>query len=880
MSLSNIYEKDQKFYENYKKKFEGYASGHKKNGDTETLFYHSRQVTDFFVKFCEARGIESILDNFLKTFKNIEHSKIKKDLLRIIFLHDLGKLNSLAQEYYRGERKKGEGNTPHTNFSVILTLIEFWEEVNPLVDVDSKEDVTEKSKYALFLLCLIYAGKLHHGYIAKIHNFRSIEESIRNIIEKDKDDLLNLFGQLEIKFNLEDIKEINITGVFFDKDFRRDIFFFVKLFYSCLVMSDYYATYCYQFGRYKEDIKINQIDKNLIKKFENNFYVDFNSKLKEENLLQIKNPEECKSLNELRDNLLIQSSKSLSKELRKDKKIFMLNVPTGGGKTNISLKLALDILNKDRSISRINWIFPFVNLIDQNYNVIKKSYLGKGDEKGILSKISYKSINLDPKEVIDYEKNFKQLIEQNLNFSYLNNPINVVSNVNFFNSFFKAKKQNRYKVANFVNSVVVLDEIQSIDAKYLHIFYRVLDTISKRYNIYFLIMSATLPNINQYNKEDNEEDVAIELVENYKEYFSHPIFKRNKFIFEDKIFDEGMLMDYLQKKILEEHKDKTKFLVVLNTINSSVNLFRELAGDKNFKGYSILLLNSYVNDLDRKKIIEFVRNSNEKLILISTQSIEAGIDLDFDIGFRDNSILDSIEQVAGRVNRECKKSNSLLYVFNLSNNVKKVYGKDKRFKIDLDLNLKTRILNEKDFSTYYNLYFNEIKSGMSKAHDYDYFKDISTLGYHKINELSLIENRPSLTLTPNKISEEIVGKDLWKFLEKENIKTTKKIIEFISEKKSFEYKPLIDLLNKIISMNSINIQFFNDEQKNKFVEFLRNKGFLEIDEGKGGDFLILDNNFFSEYNIRYFVKNKKFSYFDISKLKEDINSSENESFFI
>ncbi len=875
MSLSKIYIEDQKFYENYKKKFEGCVSGHKKNEEFENLFSHSKQVTDFFVDFCEARGIESIFDNFFRNFENLEYPKIKKDLLRIIFLHDVGKLNPLAQEYYMGKRVKNEGNTTHTNFSVILTLVEFWDEISPLTDIDSKEEITEKSKYSLFLLCLIYAAKLHHGNLSKINNFRSIEEDIKNILEKDKDDLLNLFEQLGIGFNLENLKEMMIKNSFFDENFRRDIFFCVKLFYSCLVMSDYYATYCYHFGR--KDIKINQINQKLIKKFENNFYgIDFNSKLKDKDFLKIKDLRECNELNELRDNLIIKSSKTLNNELEKNKKIFMLNVPTGGGKTNISLKLVLDILNKDKSINRINWVFPFVNLIDQNYNVIKNSYLRDENERGILSKISYKSINLDPHEFIDYEKNFKQLMEQNLNLSYLNNPINIISNVNFFNSFFKAKKQNRYKIANFVNSIVVLDEIQSIDAKYLHIFYRILDTISKRYNIYFIIMSATLPNVNEYNKEK----IATELVGNYKEYFNHPIFKRNKFIFEKKVFDEETFKGYLEKRILKDHKGKNKFLVVLNTIGSSVGMFRNLVKDKSFEEYSILLLNSYVNDLDRKRVVEFVKNSKEKLILISTQSIEAGIDLDFDIGFRDNSILDSIEQVAGRVNRECKKNNSLVYVFNLSNNAKKIYGSDKRFKIDLDFGLKTRILNEKDFSSYYNLYFNEIKSGIKKANDYNYFEDISSLGYHKINELNLIENKPSLTLTPNKISQEIVGKDLWKFLEKENIKTIKKIIEFISEKKGFEYKPLIDLLNKIISMNSINIQFFNDEQKSKFADFLKNRGFLEIDKDKRSDFLILDNNFFNEYNIRYLVKNQKFSYFDISKLKEDIKSFENKSFFV
>ncbi len=847
-----------------------YLSGHRRENNFEGLFEHSKKVLDFFKKFVNERQIKF-------NFEGLSVEKSKKlinYLEKIIFLHDIGKVNSHTQKYFLGELDSSL-ETSHSDISFIITLLYFYGDI--IVLKDNRLDNQNRKETHIFteyLISFIYAIYFHHSSLFNYSNITQdiqdkvlikIKYPIRNIFktkEKTLEEVINIFPK---DWNFED-KLLKLKR-YFNKDIlnnseKTSLFFNLKLFYSLLVMSDYYATYSYQFNRSLNEIKINQIDEKLLSRMEDNFYkINYNKDLKERKL---KSLDDCKNINDLRNNLIVQSSQTLKKEIN-NSKVFMLNVPTGGGKTNISLKLALDILKLDKSVGRINWVFPFVNIIEQNYKIIKDTYFANENYRDSLSQIYNDSINFEILENVEnYEDNKIKIMEKDLNLAYLNNPINIISNVNFFNALLKVKSQNRYKFANFTNSIVIIDEIQSLDSNYIDIFYRLLEIISKQHNIYFIIMSATLPNINNFI----ERKIAVNLIKNYKNYFNNKIFRRNNYYFVEEVFDEDKLLRFLEK-IIKENTQVKKVLIVLNTIKSSINIFQKVK-DK-FKNFDVLLLNSFIQKNDRQKLINFIKNSEEKLILISTQSIETGVDLDFDLGVRDKSLIDSIEQIAGRINRECNPNKKgKLYLINY-NNESIIYKKEDRFKLlgkEISFSEEKSILENKNFEIYYNKWFNKIKQDQELALRKKPILEVYNLNFKKLSKLNIIESKFSLRLIFDEINKEDYEniKGVNKTIDK--VKSVYELFNLIKEKNEFHYLPLKRLVNKLVNKNSLQINFFFEKELNKFKSLLMS----EFNAKEFGNNLVVSKNFRKRYFKEYTIKEKKFSYFDWGILKEDLKN--------
>ena len=864
--------------------FEKYVSGHIMDNNLEDLYTHSTKTLDFFRKFVSKRNIKFHFES-LTIQKTVE---LVGYMEKLIFLHDIGKLNPFAQKYYNGKLEKSN-KTEHSKLSLLLIFLLFHDKFLKLKDKNlSSKNRNEEDIFISYFLLLAHCITFHHTNLSKYSVVTqkngifsiSIKKTLQDILS-DKEEILKIIIEVNfLEWNTQEM--IKVIGDFFNKDIltkieKNNLFFNIKLFYSLLVLSDYYATYSFQSGKELDDIEINQIDEALLNILDSNFHkVDYNQNIKDIDRLDVLPLDQCKNLNNLRNNLLIQATKTLRKSLESNsshKRIFTLNIPTGGGKTNISVKLALEILRKIKSVNRINWVFPYVNIIEQNYSVIKKTLFGDNKElsRDNISQIYYDSFELTNEEVIDYDNNTNEILEKYLNISFINNPINIISNVNFFDSFFKVKKNNRYKFANFVNSVVILDEIQSLNSDYINLFYSLLDDLSKNYNIYFIVMSATLPNPSTYVHND----ISVELIENKKDYFHHPLFRRNKIaIIENTIINFEKLIGYVKEKILVSHRDRKKFLIVVNTVNTSIQLFNQIRMDSEFKthNFKVFLMNSLIKKDDRKSIIDYIKESvRENIILISTQSIEAGVDLDFDIGFRDYGLIDSIEQVSGRVNRECnpeKSSESMLYLFNL-NNESKIYTDDLRFKIVQKFGKDFfEILEQKDFDMYYRLYFDEIKKEFVAAIKSNYYHEISSLNFKKIHDsLNVIPEKRGIKLISNNI-DTIEQTKFKEFLDKYNCKTIYDLFCLRVQKMELKYKPFIKFIDSIINKNLLEINFFKEEDKLMFRKFLNEKSYLlfELNDST----FIIDKAFYNKYIERYTVDQIEFTYFNVYRLlKED-----------
>ena len=176
--------------------------------------------------------------------------------------------------------------------------------------------------------------------------------------------------------------------------------------------------------------------------------------------------------------------------------------------------------------------------------------------------------------------------------------------------------------------------------------------------------------------------------------------------------EKDEIFDALIEKI--KAYDGKKRIVEFISKNSAYKFFEELKiREESEEGFGeIRLLTGDDNSIDREKIINEIKGNKDKkgldnVTLVATQVIEAGVDIDMDIGFKDSSILDSEEQFLGRVNRSCLKEDSKVYFFNLDNAIS-IYKGDVRKNTSLTIENKDirNILIEKDFD-YYNQLVNE-----------------------------------------------------------------------------------------------------------------------------------------------------------------------------
>ena len=216
--------------------------------------------------------------------------------------------------------------------------------------------------------------------------------------------------------------------------------------------------------------------------------------------------------------------------------------------------------------------------------------------------------------------------------------------VQFFHTLLGYKNKALRKYHRLANSVVILDENQTIPFKYWKLIGQSLKEFAKLFNIYIIVLSATQPAL--FKPEE-----SIPLV-SPKKYFSS--LKRVQLNIISSDFNS---LEHFAEFVMEKSQGHQKIIVVLNTINSAQQLYSILKKVQT----NLYFLSSHVIPRDRlKRIVEL--NHIEQYFLISTQVIEAGVNIDADVTFRDFGPVDSIQQIAGRCNRFAQKRKGLVYL--------------------------------------------------------------------------------------------------------------------------------------------------------------------------------------------------------------------------
>jgi CRISPR-associated endonuclease/helicase Cas3 len=433
----------------------------------------------------------------------------------------------------------------------------------------------------------------------------------------------------------------------------------------------------------------------------------------------------------------------------------------------------------DASLNKIFYVFPFTTLITQTTETVKKTL--KVDNKTVIqlhSKAGFHEKEDDKKADGEYGRE-KKLFIDNL---FVNYPLVLMSHIRFFDILKGNEKESNYLLHRLYNSIVIIDEIQTYNPEHWDKIVYFLANYAQIFNMRVLIMSATLPKIDALH--DGIKGSFISLIPNRDKYFSNNNFSgRVSFDFSlldtlkpfktDKNQYLTKLADFMFEKANQyarENKDSVKVLIEFITKKTAAAFFKILS-DK-FKSYNIVLLSGDILEFRRKEIISQIKNNSQsKVIVVSTQVVEAGVDIDMDLGFKDRSLIDSDEQLAGRINRNASKNNCVVYIFDCDK-TSTIYGADTRYKVQQSDNEiyddYESILRQKLFHALYEKVFEKKRKNMgsnlhAEGHYYQYFSDFDFSKLHY--KFELIENNDSTQLFIP-ISIEVKYFDNYEYLEK------------------------------------------------------------------------------------------------------------------
>ncbi len=501
-----------------------------------------------------------------------------------------------------------------------------------------------------------------------------------------------------------------------------------------------------------------------------------------------------------------------------DTNIYLIKAPTGIGKTFIALELALKIAQDKGDKRRIITAIPFTSIIDQTHQEYE-NILGNGSVLKYHHLTKYK-IDDDEKEQFSQKVFLTDIWHEQFIVTTFNQLLYTL---------FSNHNRDNVRLETLRDSVIIVDEVQNIPRVLISSIIKIFELFAKEYNIHFIIMSATMPSF---------EDLLNNSVVLSENWFYNDKKNRYRLHFKPDINDFETLTD-------EINSNDKSLLCVVNTINKAKTLYNAI--EKNNDCY---LLTTHQIPKHRKAIIRLIKyrlKKKHKIKLISTQLIEAGVDLDFDVGYREFAPFGSIIQMAGRVNREGKTGISDVFIFDFL----EIKGQSKEIKRlpyrDIDLQKNNTIawletpLEEIKILKNLETYFTKIKDETSNV---DLLEPMQKLEFKSLKQL---------------LDENFMPKQPWKvslFIEqKENhfnefIEKRTKIFE---ENNKFDAIKLVKNLEKDLGLYTISIN-------NKLIEEYRTK--YNIKELFGRFILYPKSKYYTKrggFNLNLTIEEEAFS---------------------
>jgi len=332
--------------------------------------------------------------------------------------------------------------------------------------------------------------------------------------------------------------------------------------------------------------------------------------------------------------------------------IYTLTVPTGGGKTYSSIRYALHHAKKHK-LDRIIYIIPYTSIIEQNAQAIRELLEEEGDEfPWVLEHHS----NLEPEQQTWRDK----LIAENWDA-----PVVFTTMVQFLDALFSGGTRGARRMHQLARSVLIFDEIQTLPIKCVHLFCNAINFFVSHTATTVLLCTATQPLLDKLKRPDRGQlniSEGNELVENVAGLFND--LKRVE-IATNKVRPGGWTESEVAELAVNEYEKKGSCLVVVNVKKWAQRLFETCKGMVG-RG-SLFHLSTNLCPAHRKEKLDLIRqrlDNGEPVLCISTQLIEAGVDVDFASVIRFLAGLDSIAQAAGRCNRNGRCPMATVHVVN------------------------------------------------------------------------------------------------------------------------------------------------------------------------------------------------------------------------
>lgn len=660
--------------------------------ETETLPAHSRLTLHYYEVYCRKKGIDKIVQGLIEAcgFRGKEAETVYLLFRYAIYLHDLGKINPryqadvLENELFRARRGLAR-NSHHGKASAYLYIDHMYKAVlsipagNGLMENGPAES-SPAERVQKCLAAFAYCISRHHGKLENGKDFSELELWDEQYFKSELDE--EAFAR--VRYNMQQKAGEEPAG----------FYILCRLLYALITGCDYCATQEFMTGHTMEPVVIAGGGEGLKQSYDQSGICRSIRQYQ-------RDPASFKGdpINVLRNRLFLEAEQNLL--ARPEAHIYYLEAPTGAGKTNMAVNLTLRVLEVDHKINNIFYIFPFNTLVEQTKNTLQPFF---GERMALINSLTPVVTGGDDRQE-DYDQAW-------LDHIFHNYPIVLTSHVNFFNALFGCGRNQCFPLLKLCNSVIILDEIQSYKNGIWREIITFLQSYARLLHIKIIIMSATLPQLDRLLR--TVEAQFAPLISDPQIYYRHSLFQERVRL-DFSLLEQG-------KITLEELKEKVwqfreKRVLVEFIKKKTARKFYELCQEEG----NVVLLTGDDNGARREQVIRRI-NSGEKLILIATQVIEAGVNIDMEIGFKDISLPDGEEQFLGRINRSCLQAEGAVAYFFDCDDAASVYRGDARLPYSIQDPDIQQNLREKRFDKIYARVFADLMARTSKA-------DLKNLAY-------------------------------------------------------------------------------------------------------------------------------------------------------